>query len=326
MKTVLKFPFASLATILLLPATVHAQPTCDLPLQAYVTDDAGSPLDGSVDLELRVYTDSAPDAVAAECRSFDDAIVDEGWLRVTVDACGAPPAGDCGTLPLSELLADGGVDLWVGFVVGGEEMSPRLALGSVPFALHAARAGDSSTLDGRAADDFETAGSVTAHAVNPDAHHSSTSDGIDITPSSVRIGDTVVTDGSVDLGVDAADELTAAIVQTLTDGGDADVLHGHASAGSDGGACLTAWGRSDCPTDFSLFYAGVAVQSYGAHRDFGSSDTLTMALGETLCADSEGLAAGSAFTPTLYTAGLVELGGTTIHQGTDGLACAVCCR
>jgi hypothetical protein len=324
-------PFKHLLTLsaaaLILPSAAHSQPTCDLPLQAYVTDDAGAPVDGALDLELRFYTDSAPDAVAAECRSFDGALAEGGWIRVTVDACGPPPVGDCGALSLSDLLNDGARDLWVGFTVGGDELEPRLALGSVPFAVHSARAGDAATLEGLSADAFEPSGVVAAHTADPDAHHSATSDGIVITPSSVQVGDTHIDDGSVDLGLDADDELTAEIVQTLTGGGDADALHGHTAGDAGvGGACLTAWGRSDCPADFALFYAGVAVQGYGAHRDFGSEDTLTMALGETLCVDPAGMDGGSSFSPTYYTAGLVELGATTIHQSSSGLACAVCCR
>ena len=119
--------------------------------------------------------------------------------------------------------------------------------------------------------------------------------------------------------------MTTEIVQTLTGGGDADALHSHAASGGAGAACLVAWGRADCPADFTLFYAGRAVQGYGAHRDYGSSDTLTMALGDTLCADVSGLATSEPFTPTHYTQGLLEVGGETRYYR-DGLDCAVCCR
>lgn len=314
------------AALLLLPVASAAQPTCDLPVNAYVTDAAGVALDGDLDVELRFYTDGAPDAVAAECRSFEGAPAEDGWLRLTVDACGAPAPGDCGATPLSDLLGSGADALWVGVFVGGLELEPRTTLGAVPFAVHSVRAEDAGTLQGRAPDSFETAGAVDSHAADPDAHHSSTSDGIAITPASVEVGDTRMTDGSVDLGVDADDELTVEIVRTLTGGGDADALHGHAASSSAGGACLTAWGRSDCPADYALFYSGIAVQGYGAHRDFGSSDTLTMALGDTLCVDPAGIDAGAAFSPGNYTAGLVELGAPTVHQSSGGLACAVCCR
>lgn len=313
------------AAIAINPSETAAQPACELPVHAYLTDDAGAALDGSVDIEFRFYTEVGPEAVPAECRSYGPMTTDAGWLRVSVDACGDPDPGDCGTSPLVDLFADGATNLWIGVFLDGEETGPRITMGSVPFALRAASAGDAATLDGLGPDAFESAGALSAHAGDPDAHHSSTSEGIDITPASVRVGETVVNDGRVDLGVDADDELTTVIVQTLTGGGDADALHSHASSGGSGGACLVAWGRSDCPADFTLFYAGRAVQGYGAHRDYGSSDTLTMALGETLCADPDGLPASETFTPTNYTQGLIEVGGTTRYQGT-GLACAVCCR
>ena len=85
------------------------------------------------------------------------------------------------------------------------------------------------------------------HGADPDAHHSSTSDGIDITPASVTIQgtSTSLTDGSIDLGSSADDALSASMVQTLTGGGSADALHTYAST-SVGGGCYTVLGTATC--------------------------------------------------------------------------------
>lgn len=54
-------------------------------------------------------------------------------------------------------------------------------------------------------------------------------EGLDIEPASVTIygTSTVLEDGELDLGSGAADEITAAMVETLTGGGNADSLHEH---------------------------------------------------------------------------------------------------
>ena len=43
-----------------------AQPLCELPVAGYLTDDAGAPLEGTLDLELRFYADAAPESAPSE--------------------------------------------------------------------------------------------------------------------------------------------------------------------------------------------------------------------------------------------------------------------
>ena len=78
--------------------------------------------------------------------------------------------------------------------------------------------------------------SAANHGTDPDAHHSSTSDGLHITPASVALSGsgTQLVDGQIDLGSEGDDALTASMVQTLTGGGDADTLHSHAASSSGG--------------------------------------------------------------------------------------------
>lgn len=303
------------AMFIALPAA--AQPTCELPVSAYLTDASDAPLDGTLDVELRFYREAGDGAVPTECRSFTDVTVTRGWMRIPVDACSVPAAEDCGALALSEVLrsADG---LWVGVQVDGEELAPRIPIGAVPFAVHAA---DSQALQGNGPEAFEAAGAIDAHAADADAHHSSTSNGIEITPSSVTVGDTVVNDGEVDLGADPDDVLTAEIVRTLTGGGDADALHGHpAGHGTGGGGCYTAWGATTCGEGYSLMYSGVMLSDVSV---FGSAVSST-----SLCVDDTVIESYPS-TATYLTRQLMTAG-TGSHSElpaltTDRLLCAMCC-
>jgi hypothetical protein len=229
-------------------------------VSAYLTDTAGAPLDGALDVELQFYLDAAPDAIPSECRSFASVPITSGWLRVEVEACSEPGLGDCGSMPLSEVLrgADG---LWVAILAGGEELGPRIAIGAVPYALEASNA---ATLQGREPSAFEPAGAIGIHAGGPGGHHSATSDGIEITPVSVEVGSTRIESGTVDLGPDAADVLTSEIVQTLTGGGEADALHTHGGSHGLGGACYPVVGTTGCPEGFVSVSPGSIVVLYGA--------------------------------------------------------------
>jgi hypothetical protein len=301
-------------------ATAWAQTTCMLPVSAYLTDDAGGPLDGSVDLELRFYESEGAAAVPAECRSFTGLAVSGGWMHIAVDACSAPEPPDCGAVALTSLLGDGLSDLWVGIWIGGVELEPRQRIGSVPYAVRAAAAGDADTIQGRGPEAFEASGTVTVHESGEGAHHSATSDGIDITPNSVSVGDTVVLPGEIDFGAEADDVLTAEMVRTLTGGGGADVLHSHAS-GSGSGACYTVWSVATCAEGFTPTYTGVLVESISLWGGGGITAT-------PLCMADEGISTFTAFGAP-FSRYLVTAGGTVGVEsvGFDDVrvVCAVCC-
>jgi hypothetical protein len=71
-----------------------------------------------------------------------------------------------------------------------------------------------------------------AHAGDPDAHHSATSDGLVISPAEVRVGDaTRLSNGELRLGAEANAAVTAPQLATLVGGGNADALHTHAGQG-----------------------------------------------------------------------------------------------
>ena len=83
--------------------------------------------------------------------------------------------------------------------------------------------------------DLDSGTTIGGSAIATGAHTTDT-DGADITPASVTIQGTSTSlqSGELDLGSSTDDSLTAAMVQTLTGGGDADSLHSHASASSSG--------------------------------------------------------------------------------------------
>ena len=136
----------------------------------------------------------------------------------------------------------------------------------------------------------------------------------------------VVDADGVDFGADADDALSAEMVSTLTGGGNADALHEHAAGGAGGAGCMTAWGRTSCPADFTLFYAGEAVQGFARQQNDGSPETISVALGDTLCVDPLGLPEARTYSVSYFVVGLMQLSGARIHDGPETVSCAVCCR
>ena len=309
---------ALVAVPLLTVATtrISAQPTCALPVSAYVTDGAGAPLAGTTDLELRFYTDAGDEALPVECRSLSAVDVDAGWIRVVLDACAAPAPGDCGVQPLDALLDDAD-SLFVGLVVGAaaDELSPRIVVGAAPYAI---RAADSGTLAGLGPDAFEASGTVDDHAAAGSSHHSATSDGIDITPGSVAVGTSRLDDGALDLGPDADDQLTAEIVRTLTGGGEADTLHTHASGHDASGGCYTVWGENACAEGWSAVYSGI-----GLITDHSNTENIA---GLT-CIVETAVVESSSISRYYRLLGPASAGAEGDYRTVTGeLLCAVCCR
>ena len=304
------------------PSVAMADPVCTLPITAYLTDAAGVPLDGVTDVEIAFYASGDPAELPLECRSAADVPVADGWLRLTVDACAPPPLEDCGVAPLISLMGGEREDLFVGITLGsgGDEL-PRMRTGAVPFAVRSLSSDDSERLEGRAAADFEAAGSIDAHAANPDAHHSSSSDSLDLTPASVTTGGVRMDNTGVDFGPDTDDSLSAEMVRTLTGGGSADALHTHSAGGGVAGGCYTAWGIETCLDGYRVAYAGVIVMpAYSSAQGAGAADLI--------CAHPSG-----------FNIGTSSIGGNTMRlsagaastvspAGDDPYAnysCALCC-
>jgi hypothetical protein len=122
---------AGLAAILSAPGTASAVPA-SMPVQGLLTDTTGVPLEGAQQLRLRLYT----------VESGGTAVHDESQV-VTADR-GAFTMHLGATASLDLDIFDG-APMWLGVTVGTDaEMSPRLAIGTVPYAAHAARADDAA--------------------------------------------------------------------------------------------------------------------------------------------------------------------------------------
>ncbi len=129
----------TIASLLLLPALASAEVPAEIPIQAYLTDDTGVPVDGTVTIGFSIY-DAATGGTELHFEEH------------TVDA----EAGALTAYLVPELaIFEEQTELYIGISVdSGEEMSPRLKLATVPYA---AVAGSAATLQGRSADDFASA-------------------------------------------------------------------------------------------------------------------------------------------------------------------------
>ena len=124
-------------------AVAAAQAPARVPLQGYLTNTAGMPVDGDVDITLALYdVATGGTAVHTETQTIT---VSAGEMTAYI--------GDGAALDLT-LFRDSAA-LYLGIAVGADpEMSPRPALGTVPFAAYAEYAGDANSLRGRSPADL----------------------------------------------------------------------------------------------------------------------------------------------------------------------------
>ncbi|RAL23831.1 hypothetical protein DL240_06675 [Lujinxingia litoralis] len=143
---------AALAAIAIALPTAFAEVPTFYPVQGYLTDADGNPIDGEVDIRFRLY-DDADNEVFTELAAVT---VNQGAFTHNVGTITSLDA---------ELFAQFSA-LTLGVKVGTDtEMAPRLEVGSVPYAARAASAANAETLDGNAATDFVAqgqAGAITA--------------------------------------------------------------------------------------------------------------------------------------------------------------------
>ena len=245
--------------VALIPAPASAQSSCVLPVAAYLTDSAGVPLTGDLAVELRFYDDGAPEALPVECRSTA-ATLEGGWLRVLVDACEPPEAGDCGVVPLQTVFAaaDG---VWVGIRVGDDpdELEPRQLVGAVPYSLRAGSAELAARAETAAhADAADTA--AHADAADTAAH----ADAADTAAHADGADDAATLDGHSPSDFASADDLAAHLAtgHGSTLGVPTDLAVGY-------GGCALIDGRPICWPFTDVFPAGATYDSI-AVSDFAA--------------------------------------------------------
>ena len=109
------------AAWLLVPAVGHAQPT-SLPVQGVLSNADGIPLEGNQSVQFRLYDADGGGEVLHD--ETENVLCEDGVFTHYLSA-------------LDMTIFDG-QDLWLGIKVGGDnEMTPRLQLGSVPYAGYA---------------------------------------------------------------------------------------------------------------------------------------------------------------------------------------------
>lgn len=209
-------------------------------------------------IEFALY-ETATGGTAVWNESFTNVPVVNGRLGLTLGASSTLPADVFGQ------------DVFLAVRLnGGDELAPRQRVSATMFALRAVSsnlAGDAAKLGGIDASEYPTAAEVPALA---------DISGLAIEPSSVTIQgtSTALTAGSLDLGSDADDVLTAAMVKTLTGGGNADALHTHAGQGGGAGSGLSFpaptmfSGRGTTPMDYVSALAYCRDLEEGSHTDW----------------------------------------------------------
>jgi len=299
-------------------------------------------MEGKLTLAFRIYAGQEAEKPAWE--ETQEVTLLGGVFNVLLPA-------DPGVAPFPEDLFADGTTRWLAIAPEAQDELPRTPVVSVAYALHAARAQTAAlaatanglTCLGCVGQDHLAASLLVAenvvydnqqsglastnlqdgldelfaeqvgHNSQADAHHSSTSDGLHITPASVAIKDTStkLTDGTLDLGPEAKDQLTSAHVQTLTGGeeSNADALHSHAGGGG-GGVCYTAWGLNTCLDGFEVAYTGTAVYPIVSYGGSGA--------GGTICA--QGLTKNTSFNYGYWHFGAYK----DAYNGY--INCAVCCK
>jgi hypothetical protein len=124
------------AIVMAIPSMATAQVPAEVPVQGFLTDDQGVPIDGSVSIAFTIY----------------DAAVSGTELHTQTETVGADAGAFTVYLTPNLAIFEDNSELYLGLAVDGEaEMSPRLKMGSVPYA---AVAGNASTLEGMSASDF----------------------------------------------------------------------------------------------------------------------------------------------------------------------------
>ncbi|CAN0560461.1 unnamed protein product, partial [Laminaria digitata] len=130
---------------LLSTASARAQVPALLPVQGQLTNEQEQPLTGEVSLSFSLY--EQPEGGTAFCETTRSLTLTHGTFSVYL---GQTQPLDFGAFPASG-------QVFIGLVVdGGEELSPRIQIGTVPYAARASVCEESQTLSGATAQDFAT--------------------------------------------------------------------------------------------------------------------------------------------------------------------------
>lgn len=140
-------------TLLSCSSLVSAEAPPLIPIQGFLSQADGTPVDGSTALTFRLYRKSEPTGDPSEVlfQEAQDVMVVGGYFTAYL--------GDKETLPLA-LFRDNSI-LFVGIRVNddAQDLRPLVQLASSPFAAHANSCNDSKTIEGKSFDEIVSAAS-----------------------------------------------------------------------------------------------------------------------------------------------------------------------
>lgn len=235
---------AQLATALLItmPLAALAQAPALLPVQGILTDTAGAPIDGAVDVIFRIY-DAETDGTMLFEETHAGLQVEAGLFTAYL-----------GTFTTLDLGIFGG-SLWLGVTVDADPEMPRFLLGTSPYAAFAQVCGDASSLGGLGSADFAPAGhthdfgSLTAIPADiADGDQDTTyspGPGINIAGTTIGLDTQAVEAAARNVCFDQESELTQAL-----DNNYASINHTHPAPALD---CQTVIQTFALPTGNSLY-------------------------------------------------------------------------
>lgn len=167
--------------------------TFEVPFQGYLTDDLGTPIDGTANLDLSLY-DAVTGGTSVWSESLPGTPVDGGIFSVSLGS----------VTPLDDSVLDGS-PRWLSIRVNGNPELPRVPIARAPYAahaLHAQTADVATSLSGAIGGGEIADGSITS------------ADIADGTVASVDIADGAVTAADIASGAIGSAELGANSVTT----------------------------------------------------------------------------------------------------------------
>lgn len=130
-----RFLFAAIMVSLFFPLSVVAAPPATMTYQGRLTDNAGEPVDDTLDMSFRIFeAETGGQSIWSD--SFETIDINDGSFSVPLYF--GEQAG---------VIFDGRA-LWLEVKVGDDILRPRSQIDSVPYAIYAGQAAEAMTLDG----------------------------------------------------------------------------------------------------------------------------------------------------------------------------------
>lgn len=150
-----------LATLIIATIATSANAAQSIPYQGHLTDAGGIDLDATVSIEVRLYDsliggigDGVTNLHVVYAERHPAVQVSDGVFRIGIGE-GTPLDAKWSALPVDDLISRERVylELWV----GGERLTPRQRMGSLPAAIHAKKA--------KFADELESLPAITSDMI-----------------------------------------------------------------------------------------------------------------------------------------------------------------